>query len=281
MKTSSLVCLVVAGHVIAVILLSQGCGTLSRESAGKPPKPKMPPSQGRQKPTLPVSGQGPGRPPVQTWPKSTTSYVIKKGDSLSVIAKRYGVSVAGLMALNQISKPDKIYEGQRLKLPGKIDVTKPLPVRQKSKPADSGDAYEVVAGDSLSVIALRFGTSVSALREANGLSDDRILAGQILTIPGGAGKPSQPAVPAPLPKPDPEALLPAEPLGEPAVGVVDVVLNIPVERPDTRTYTVQDDEDLFHVSLMWDVGVDELKRINGLTGTDLEPGQVIKIPSSP
>jgi LysM repeat protein len=217
---------------------------------------------------------------VETWPKSTTSYVIKKGDSLSVIAKKYGVSLAGLMALNQITDPDKIFEGQRLKLPGEVDVSNPRPVKRSAKPAPSGDAYEVVAGDSLSMIASRLGTSVRELKEANDLSSDRIMVGQRLTIPGGAEK--QERAPVPLPKPDPiEKSIPAQDLDEPVIGKVDDAPSVPLKVPDLRTYTVQDGEDLFHVSLMWDVPVDELKRINGLTGEELESGQVLKIPSNP
>jgi len=45
-----------------------------------------------------------------------------------------------------------------------------------------------------------------------------------------------------------------------------------------RTHIVEEGEDLFHVSLMWDVSVDDLKRVNGLTDTKLTPGQQLKIP---
>ncbi len=278
MKTLSLVCLVIAGHVVAVVLLSQGCGTLNKRSAGEPPEPKMPPEEGRQTLKVVPPNRVPVRP-ASTLPKETTSYTIKKGDVLSIIAKRYGVSLASLMALNQIKDPDRIFEGQKLKLPGKVDVSKPKPISARSKPADP-DAYEVVPGDSLSVIAKRFGTSVRDLKSANGLTSDRILAGQRLTIPGGASKPAP--APAPLPRPAPmDDPAPADNLDEPAVGDIASAPEPVDDVPDTRTYTVQEGEDLFHVSLMWDVSVDELKRVNGLADTNLEPGQVLKIPSNP
>ena len=41
---------------------------------------------------------------------------------------------------------------------------------------------------------------------------------------------------------------------------------------------MQEGEDLYSVSLMWDVTVDELQRLNRLAGTELNAGQVLKIP---
>ncbi len=54
-------------------------------------------------------------------PATTTTvpneYIVQKGDSLGKIAKKFGVTVADLVALNGITNPDKIVEGQRLKIP--------------------------------------------------------------------------------------------------------------------------------------------------------------------
>ena len=66
-------------------------------------------------------------PVVKKWTvDKTTTYVIGKGDSLSRIASRYGLTVAEIMTLNNISTPDKIQSGQKLLLPGTINLENPI-----------------------------------------------------------------------------------------------------------------------------------------------------------
>jgi LysM repeat protein len=55
----------------------------------------------------------------------------------------------------------------------------------------SGQSYQVVQGDTLSAIASTHGTSVDALRSANGISGDMIYAGDSLVIPGANTAPVQ------------------------------------------------------------------------------------------
>lgn len=61
----------------------------------------------------------PTEQPKQEQPKQPEyiSYTIKKGDTLSGIAKKYGTTVKKLAALNGIKDPDKIYAGKKLKIP--------------------------------------------------------------------------------------------------------------------------------------------------------------------
>ena len=55
--------------------------------------------------------------PPATTTTVPTEYVVQKGDSLGKIAKKFNVTVADLVVLNAITNPDKITEGQRLKIP--------------------------------------------------------------------------------------------------------------------------------------------------------------------
>lgn len=97
------------------------------------------------------------------------TYVIQPGDTLSGIAARYGTTVAELTRLNGISNPDKIYAGTTIKVP---------------ETGTGARYYTVRSGDTLSGIAARFGTSVSAIAALNGISDpNRIYAGTTIRIP--------------------------------------------------------------------------------------------------
>ena len=96
------------------------------------------------------------------------SYTVKRGDSLSVIAQRFGISSNELKTANNISS-DTIHIGQELVIPG----GEPAPVSE----------HVIRRGETLSEIAQLYRVSLSSLRAANGLDDDRILVGRTLIIP--------------------------------------------------------------------------------------------------
>lgn len=100
------------------------------------------------------------------------SYVVKRGDSLSEIAQRHGVSTQELRARNNL-KNDVIRIGQKLNISGVelANVSAP-PVEHK-----------IVRGETLSGIAERYRVSLSSLRAANNLRNDVIMVGQVLKIP--------------------------------------------------------------------------------------------------
>ncbi|MDA0990877.1 MAG: LysM peptidoglycan-binding domain-containing protein [Verrucomicrobia bacterium] len=279
MKKSWVYGIVIAAHCLAAAVFLQGCGTTTVGTSGRPAEPVMP---GRPDPIEPTPAPVPVvHTPVKSWPAETTTYTIQKGDSLSVIAKRYGVSLQQLVALNHITNPDKVVEGQKLVLPGKMDLSAPAPSKPSSAAKDK-DAYVVKPGDSLSVLASRFGTTVDAIRQANNLQGDKIMVDQKLTIPG---KPSSSTNTAPstAPRPSPAVKPQAATRPSPAPVSTPVVASAtPAPVADAsgkfRDYTVQEGEDLYSVSLMWDVTVDELQRLNRLAGTELNAGQVLKIP---
>ena len=68
-----------------------------------------------------------------------------------------------------------------------VATSAPLPAAAGIAASVSGTPYRVVAGDTLSAIAARFGTSAAALASANGIANPNLIfAGQVITIPGGA-----------------------------------------------------------------------------------------------
>ena len=94
-------------------------------------------------------------------------HVVKRGETLSRIALRYGVTKDAIISANNIRNPNLILPGKRLTIPEKSSIT-----------------YAVKRGDSLSIIAQRHGTSVSKIVSANGLRDaNSIQVGQKLKIP--------------------------------------------------------------------------------------------------
>jgi len=121
------------------------------------------------------------------------SYRVQRGDSLSVIAQRFGTSVAAIKRMNRL-RGSRIHPGQVLKLsespkgpqqaagPDPTASTKAQPGSTPA-PASPPKLYRVRRGDSLTIIARRFGTSVGEIRRANRLKGSRILAGQRLKIP--------------------------------------------------------------------------------------------------
>jgi membrane-bound lytic murein transglycosylase D len=119
------------------------------------------------------------------------SYVVERGDSLSVIASRFNTSVTKLVALNQLASRHRIQIGQRLLLPQdnvggqRLIATVEMPI-----PVDG--VYSVQRGDTLSLIATRFDVGEADLMRLNNLADPhRIYPGQELSLPGVDEPPSE------------------------------------------------------------------------------------------
>ena len=96
------------------------------------------------------------------------SYTVKRGDSLSMIAQRLGVSLAGLIANNGLTS-NTIQIGQQLSIPGGV--------------GSQASEHTIRRGETLSEIAQQYRVSLASLRQANRLSGDRIMIGQKLKIP--------------------------------------------------------------------------------------------------
>lgn len=130
------------------------------------------------------TGGSPGGPTV---PSTSRVHVVQRGENLFRIALRYGVTVNALAAANGIVNANRIYVGQRLIIPGRATAP-PAP----APPPPSAQTHTVRRGDTLSAIALRYGVSVWALVQANGIRNPSLIyVGQVLRIPRG-GSPAPP-----------------------------------------------------------------------------------------
>jgi membrane-bound lytic murein transglycosylase D len=101
-------------------------------------------------------------------PKATkVTHTVGKGEALSAIAERYGVSTSDVMRWNGISNANKIFAGQK------------LAIYQK---ASAWTSHTVRKGDTLSAIAAKYGCSVTDLKSWNHLKNSEIYPGQSLKV---------------------------------------------------------------------------------------------------
>jgi LysM repeat protein len=129
-----------------------------------------------------------------------TAHQIHRGDSIAKLSKLYGVPAKDILKLNRLSSANEVRQGQTVLVPvglGHKLVSLALveePRRRgrhskrssekKIKVSDARNKFHVVRrGETLSAIAARYGTSVRALKVANGLNRLAIQRGQKLHIP--------------------------------------------------------------------------------------------------
>ena len=207
------------------------------------------------------------------------THVVAQGETLYAIARQHGITVQELMAFNGITG-DSIYPGQRLRLRGggpppteapvQIAADAPAPAPPPPPPADEPEieledvepeavdenVHVVQPGENLFRIALRYRTTVAALRALNGLASSDLAAGQKLRVQGGA-----PAVVA-------------EPWS--------------IERttiPADLVHFVRPGETLYDIALRYSTTVGHLARVaraagQRFTAAPLLPGQMVRLPGA-
>lgn len=259
----------------------------------------------------PVAVANLSTPPAPVEPE-TTEYIVQDGDYLAKISKKFNVTIASIKRLNPSIKKDIVRVGQKIRLPGKIDVgVQEAPKQAAPKAATAKTCapytgatkeYVVKGGDTLGAIAYGNGINIRQLKELNGLSSDMLKAGQKLRIPAEKATPEKPVAGAPkktvVPVVAEKKIVVQEPKQQ-QVKVEEPVVETPVEekkdtdayspieekRPDTAapelpTYMIQEGDDMIGVSLRWGVTAAEIRELNNMSENDkLVPGQVIRLPA--
>ena len=179
--------------------------------------------------------------------KKPRSHQVRRGDTLSGLAVKYGVGVSEIMGANGMGSKQTIRSGETLIIPwaSKSD-SKDKSSSSSSSSSDSSSTYKVSPGDTLSGIAAKQGVSTVALARANGISHKAMVkVGQILKVPPrGTGKSSASGVPVKL-----------------------------------ITYTVKKGDTLSGIARRHGVSVAELTVANQMSRkSTLRPGQVLNIP---
>jgi LysM repeat protein len=319
MKRGIVVGVVVVHVVVVAGVLLQGCGktVMSSAPAATPSKqagfePVLPP--GEQKPASLIPTTPLPKPPSKAevkpapLPPSSTIHVVARGENLTVIAKRYGVKPADLMALNRLANANHLREGQELVVPAIAGQGTSIASGETATQETAGQpvtevVYTVVRGDSLGKIASRHGTKVATIKQRNGLKSDVVRIGQKLKISAAGAdvpavkpakeapavqKPLAPAAkpapalllvpekaPAPAPAARPSIDLDAKPVAAPSADVPKVG---GAETVPLLVHEVQPNEDLVKIAMMYGVSVEAVKKANGMTNESVRPGQRLKIP---
>jgi LysM repeat protein len=122
-------------------------------------------------------------------------HTVSWGETLSSIARLYGVTVQAIVDANQLKSPNTIYVGQKLLIP---------------VPAEQYVVHIVAQGESLLSIAAKYGVTVWDIAKRNGLWNiNLIYVGQRLLIPGGGTGPTP--TPQPTPPQTSEAIIISSP----------------------------------------------------------------------
>ncbi len=160
-------------------------------------------------------------PKKETTPSQNEVYIVKSGDSLYSIAKKYNTTVDELKRLNNLTS-NMLSIGQKLNI--------------SSTPNSSNLTYTVSKGDTLYGIANKFKVSVDNLKAFNNLTTNTLSIGQVLKIP------------------------------------------VTSDANNKITYTVKSGDTLYNIARTYNTTVDKIKSLNNLTSNTLSIGQTLILP---
>ncbi|HEX3032331.1 MAG TPA: LysM peptidoglycan-binding domain-containing protein [Bacillota bacterium] len=212
--------------------------------------------------------------PTTTLPPNTFVYIVRPGDTLYKIAKRFNTTVSTLVALNGITNPDVLSIGQPLIVP--------IPPTSTAMPTTSLPPntfiYIVKPGDSLYKIAHEFGTTVDMLVMLNGISNPNVLAiGQMLLVPQVTGTTPGPTTTTPQPTtttPGPTTTTP-----QPTTTFPPTIFPPSTMCPDLTiafiTYQVQPGDTLPMIAQAYNTSVEKIMQENNIVNGVIYPGQLL------
>jgi len=127
-----------------------------------------------------ASAAGATQQPTAVGNGQSLTYTVAQGDSLTSLAKRFGVTQESILTLNGLTNPDALRAGQTLKIPGQGTSA------TGTSASGGATTYTVKAGDILSKIAVKLGVTTKQIIAANNIANPDVLpVGKVLTIPTG------------------------------------------------------------------------------------------------
>lgn len=211
--------------------------------------------------------------PYDAGSTGANTYIVKSGDTLWSIARKYGVSVDELKNKNNLSS-NSLKLNQILLIPSAEEVP--------------GDIYIVQAGDSLWSISTRYGLTVDELKRMNNLTSNALSIGQRLVVKGSV--PSQPVDENTYVVKSGDSLYQiARSFGVTVDELMQYnnltsnllsigqVLRIPSGEVQ-KVYTVKAGDNLYSIAREYNTSVSEIMRVNNLSSNLLSIGQKLIIP---
>lgn len=225
----------------------------------------------------PIPNATPTLTTASTPTASPSVHTVQSGDSLWLISQTYGLSVAELKSLNNLTS-DVIFPGEELKVSNQKTPVAPKTVKSGNSTSNgnaqpvvtqvagskTSNTYKVNSGDTLSKIALNFNLTAAQLKSLNGLKSDVIFPGQSLTVK------KSPSTVAPK-----TTVVPNEPTTSSQKAKEPVVTT--ETQTKTITYTVQKGDTLSAIAYKESVSLSDLMAFNHLTSYMIYPGQKLKI----
>ena len=191
-------------------------------------------------------------------------HTVQPGDTYFGIASKYNLSLRELLTINNRSAQSRLVSGQRLLVsksgeepaPAKVAVERPAPASTFKTPEEikeetrlaatpGSEFHTVQSGQTYYSISKAYGISIKELLDLNNLSDsDRLKSGQKLRVKRGEGSETEAA---------------SQPSG-------------------SQTHTVAPGETLFRIAQTYHTSVDDIKKLNNMSGNSVMVGQKLKIP---
>ena len=184
-------------------------------------------------------------------------HTVKRGETLSSIARKYGVTKASIRSANKIG--NRVRRGQRLK----INTYQRRYISPAAPAADS--AAVAAAADSAAVAAVSDSTAVAAAVPADtaaaAVPAASAASNRVSTAMDSSTRTQQAQQTGPAQQTRTQTKRPAQ------------------QQATTRTHTVKKGESLSRIANKYGVTVAALKSANGLKGDNIQPGQKLKIPA--
>jgi membrane-bound lytic murein transglycosylase D len=211
--------------------------------------------------------------PAEKW-LSWRRHEIAAGETLTVVAAKYHVTVAAIVDANEIDAQDPLETGDKLIIP--------LTTQAQAGPGKVL-RYRVRASDTLETVADEFDVSQTDLKKWNHLRSNHLVRGALLTIyPGGAAPPSglAPAAPAPAKHPEnvsAKVALPSSPNKAPTAATVGAKAEARVDAKPI-IHHVEKGETLYSIAKAYQTSVDALRATNKfLFDRPLQAGDTLTI----
>ena len=224
---------------------------------------------------IPLLGDSVGSA-IYSYINRSNIYVVKSGDSLYSIARKYNTTVDEIKRLNNLSS-NALSIGQVLKIPSSSESS------NTGSNTGTTNTYVVKSGDSLYSIARKYNTTVDEIKKLNNLSSNLLNIGQVLKIPSGSSTNTYVVKNGDnlysIARKYNTTVDEIKRLNNLSSNVLSIgqVLKIP-SGSSTNTYVVKSGDSLYSIARKYNTTVDELKKLNNLSSNLLSIGQVLKVP---